>query len=75
MFEGANGNLITYTGMGLDQQKFNYVKATKAMVNQVSKKAISLEHKDNMKTVGMNIVTNDNNGAAQTKFEVVYCNH
>ena len=33
MFEGANGNLITYEGLAMDQQKFVYYRSSKTIIN------------------------------------------
>jgi hypothetical protein len=66
MFEGANQNLIVYESLDLDQQKFDYIKNTKAILNKVSNKAIAMESKDGGKRVGRNIVTHDNDGSIST---------
>jgi len=46
MFEGANKNIITYQDMHLDQQKFNYDKNTKQILNSVSHQALASENED-----------------------------
>lgn len=72
MFEGANGNLIVYETMGLDQQKFKYFRNTKAIVNNGSEKALAVESKeeDGQTRLGRNIISVDNDGALPTKFEI-----
>jgi hypothetical protein len=77
MFEGANGNLIVYESMGLGQQQFDYVKASKGIINQGSGKALAVESQGeigNMR-LGQNIIAVDNDGALPNKFEIQYCNH
>ena len=64
MFEGYNGNVITYGSVGISLQQFKYVRTTRAIVNPNTEHALAIDSKSS------NVIAIDNDGDPATRFEI-----